>query len=185
MALPSLAEKASVLRAHAGVASGFQPGQREQKSRAWRWKGGDFQKGIAKRAGPTQDFTLSVFSLVLLGLSFVWKFNGFLHVLWISCGELNFIYISTTFLPPWLVCDFFAVFYYRIGFAFCFSSMDGCVSRTFIMTFFIEMPKVLNLTIPIVRGRNFSNSAHVHCLWCLTPRSFSVCDGEVVGISCC
>ena len=84
----------------------------------------------------------------ILDLSFVLKFNGFPTVLLISCGEPILSNISLTCLASWLVYDFFAVFYFRIYVAFCFSSIDGCVSRDVIVTFLIKMPKVWNLTIP-------------------------------------
>ena len=53
----SLAENAAVLRAHAGVASGFQPGHREQKSRAMEMERLRLSNRRRKKRRAKGDFT--------------------------------------------------------------------------------------------------------------------------------
>ena len=94
VALPSFAEKAIVLRAHAGVASGFQPGQREQKSRAVEMERWRLPNRRRKKRWAKLDFMWNVFSFIF----WVYILFGSLMVSRMYSGFLAVIRISNAFL---------------------------------------------------------------------------------------
>ena len=109
------------LRAHAGIASGFLPGQRGAGTARRGYGKVQTSQQEAQKAQDRRRFHVKLCLYCILSLHFVWKFNGFPRVLWISCGEQNFCYISRVMVGLRFRC---CICYFLIYFAVFFPSNE-------------------------------------------------------------